>query len=427
MRPTSAEIRLAALVGNYRLLARNVEAHAGPGAGLIAVVKANAYGHGVELCGPALADAGAPWLGVTSVAEARVLRNALGPGSKPGASRASDPGATEPGWVKRLLGCRVLIMSGFFPGEEADVVRLGLRPQVWERAHFDLLEEEARRRGNGPGTIPVHLEVDTGMSRQGVAPGGALETLLHATQPGRRYSPVQIEGVLTHFSSPEEREKPVMREQIERFAGALRQLHQAGVRPRWIHAGNSANAGAGLELKALAGLAGELGAGLLVRPGLSLYGVPARFSPAPPADAVSSRLEPVLCWKTRVTALREIAGGTPVGYGEAFRAPHGATTRLALLPVGYADGLRRALGENGAEVLIGGRRAPLAGRISMDQTVVDVSRLPAVQAGDEVVLLGEQDGEQVSAYEMADRCGTIPYEVLCGIASRVPRLPVEPD
>ena len=407
MRPTYAEIRLRALVHNYKLLEANVRAHAGTGLtppGLVAVIKANAYGHGVGLCGPTLAQAGAGWLGVTTVEEALALQDSL--------QAAADRLAGGP---------RVLVMSGVFPGEEAVVVEQGLTAQVWEPWHLRLLQDAAARAGRAPASVGVHLEIDTGMSRQGVAPGEPLAKLLREMGGG---SPLSVEGVLTHFSSPQEPQ--VLAGQVDRLRLALQQLWAAGVRPRWVHAGNSANVCTGTGLPSLALLAREFEAELLVRPGLALYGVPfgeaVEASAAQPGAPEAARLEPVLRWKTQVISVREVAAGTPVGYAETFRAPEGGA-RLALLPVGYADGFARDLSERGF-VLVRGCRVPVAGRISMDQTVVDVSRVAGVAVGDEVVLLGQQGPEEIPVGEMAAWRGTIPYEVLCGIGARVPRVPV---
>ncbi len=387
MRPTIAEIRLGSLVQNYKLLEENVRAHAGKAAGLIAVVKANAYGHGLALCGRALGEAGAPWLGVTSVEEALALRAVLG-----------------------KLQARVLVMSGFFPGEEGAVLQNGLTPQVWEWYHLGLLDAAARRMGLPARSVAVHLEIDTGMSRQGVAPGEALAALVR----GARFehdSPVFVEGVLTHFSSPEMPGNGVMAGQVRRLSEALKQLLEAGIRPRWVHAGNSANASLGVELESLAGVARRTGAELIVRPGLALYGI----------GFETPRLQPVMRWRTEVVSLREVGAGVAVGYNETFIAER--PMRLALLPVGYADGLNRLLSNRGS-VLVQGQRAPMVGRISMDQTVVDVSAIAGVTLGDEAVLLGSQGGLEITAGELANLCGTIPYEVVCGVGARVPRVAI---
>ena len=416
MRPTVAEIRLGALLHNYRVLEGNVRAHAGAAARLLAVVKADAYGHGVERCGRALVQgAGSGWLGVTSVEEAVLLRGAVAEGLDEPAAGTLQAGPTGQAAEarKRPRLPHILVMSGFFAGEEDEVVRRGFRPQVWEPWHFERLDSAARRASFPPRPVSVHLEIDTGMSRQGIAAEDAAELFARSLP---RDSPVFVEGVLTHFSSPEELGSPVMEEQIARLRGALAGLQAAGVRPRWIHAGNSANALAGRGLEALAALAQEHGAKLLVRPGLALYGVETRFTPALAQKLV---LEPVMQWRTEVVSLREVEAGTPVGYNETFRAP--GRMRLATVPVGYADGLRRALSNRGW-MLVRGCRVPIVGRVSMDQTVLDVTGVPAAAMGDEVMLIGEQNGERVTASEHAEWAGTIPYEVVCGVGARVPRV-----
>jgi alanine racemase len=412
MRPTCVEIALDALVTNYCHLEATVQRHAGKTAGLIAVVKANAYGHGLVLCARALAEAGAGWLGVTSVDEAQELLRGL---------RQSAGLRMRP---------RVLVMSGFWPGEEGAVLQAGVTPQVWEGWHFALLDAAARRAGLGAQSIPVHLEIDTGMSRQGVAPGEALAALLRSAGLGERESPVWVEGVLTHFSSPGVG-SAVMEAQMDRFAAALEQLREAGVRPQVVHAGNSVNAGEGAGLERLAAMARGTGARLLVRPGLGLYGI---GRDGYGADA----LTPVMSWKTEVTSLRDVAAGTAVGYDETFVAER--AMRLALVPVGYADGLSRKLsgrlvqqggvgqGLKGGWMVVRGQRVPVVGRVSMDQTVLDVTDAPGVALGDAVVVLGTQTGPlgtaAVGVEEHARLCGTIAYEVLCGVGARVRRVGV---
>jgi alanine racemase len=409
MRPLVAEIRLQSLRHNYRVLRQNVQRLAGPTADVVAVIKANAYGHGLTLCGRALSDENAAWLGVTCVEEAVTLQTAL-------------RGARAPG----CLPPRILVMSGFFPGEEGLLLRHRLTAQVWEPWHLGLLDAAARRAGMSAGTVPVHLEIDTGMSRQGVVPGEQLALLLRSAgvgiEPGDADSPLRIDGVMTHFSSPEHPDSGVMNAQMRAFAAALGQLRDHGIRPAWIHAGNSVNAGLGFEIPTLAHLARDAGATLLVRPGIALYGCGlSEDATATVANKLAATLEPVLSWKTRITALRNVAPGAAVGYNETFRARH--AMHLALLPVGYADGYDRAC-SNRASVLIRGCRAPIVGRVSMDQTVVDVSSIPGAARGDEVVLLGTQGTERISAEDLAALSGTIPYEVLCRIADRVPRVAV---
>jgi alanine racemase len=414
MRPLVAEIRVQSLRQNYRLLRQNMRRLAGPDADALAVIKANAYGHGLALCGRALAEEGAAWLGVTCVDEAVALLAAL-------------RGAASP----RVPAPRILVMSGFFPGEEGLLLRHGLTGQVWEPWHLGLLDAAARRAGMAPGTVPVHLEIDTGMSRQGVAPGEALALLLRSagagSAPSDTDSPVRIDGVMTHFSSPGQPENGVMQAQMRAFAAALDQLRERGIRPSWVHAGNSVNAGLGLEMPALAQLARDMGASPLVRPGIALYGCGlADSATAAVAEEAAVRLEPlalepVLSWKTRIVALRDLAPGAAVGYDETFRAER--PMRVALLPAGYADGYDRAYSNRGA-VLVRGQRAPVVGRVSMDQTIVDVTDIPDAARGDEVVLLGAQGAGRISTDELARLLGTIPWEVLCRIAERVPRVAV---
>ncbi len=418
MRPLVAEIRLQSLCRNYRLLRRTVQQALGadpsadpgadPGADvdadIVAVIKADAYGHGLALCGRSLAEEGAAWFGVTCVEEAVALRSAH-KSLRAGAAESPD----------------ILVMSGFFPGEEGLVLRHRLVPQVWEPWHLGMLDAAARRAGLAPATVPVHLEIDTGMSRQGVMPGEMLARLL-GSAGAEPDSPLRIDGVMTHFSSPEEPGNGVMQAQMRAFAAALDQLRTQGKRPAWIHAGNSVNAAFGWAVPELAALAGPAGARLLVRPGIALYGCgPVISGTAPGTDKLPTQLEPVLTWKTRITALRDVGAGAAVGYNETFRAQR--AMRLALLPVGYADGYDRAF-SNRASVLVRGLRAPVTGRVSMDQTIVDVSAIPDAALGDEVILLGPQGGERIRAEELAALSATIPYEVLCRIAARVPRVAV---
>jgi len=406
-RPVWVEISRGNLTANYRALRALAREHlsSAPQAppladpALLGVVKANAYGHGLAECAPALAQAGAEWLGVTSVEEGIQARSVC-------------PTA------------RILVLSGVWDGEAGGVVEHRLTPVVWEAFHLDLLEAEARRQGLPPQSVPVHLELDSGMSRQGISPRGpAIEEILMRFHS---VSALRLDGVATHFSAPEDLASDETERQRSRFEAALAKIAAHGLRPRWIHAGNSATLLHGAHLAPLARAAAGLGARLMLRPGLSLYGYAPRFAGAG-ADAareagLAARLAPVLAWKTRVVSLREIEAGEAVGYNAIFRAAR--RTRLALLPVGYADGLGRLLSNRG-HALVRGRRAPIAGRISMDQTVLDVTDIPETEIGDEAVLLGGQGNESITAWELADLAGTIPYEVLCAISARVPRVTVD--
>jgi alanine racemase len=399
-RPVWAEVSLDRLICNFKLLGRQSAAGlSGPPPELLAVVKADAYGHGVQFCGPALAAAGARWLGVTSVDEGVTLRRALGI------------------LPSHLSATRILVMSSLWTGEAGAVLDHALTPQVWEAYQLDLLATAAARRGLPARSVPVHLEVDTGMARQGVAPGPLLAALLRDHFASG--SPLLLEGLMTHFSAPEVLDRLDTEAQLTRFAEALAQLRAAGLRPLWLHAGNSATVFDPDCRAALAALAQSCDAHCMLRPGLALYGYPVRFTPSLVEAGGQAQLQTVLAWKTRISSLREIAPGQGAGYNSTFRATQ--PTRLALAPAGYADGLNRLLSNCGV-MLVHGQRAPIAGRISMDQTMLDVTRIPEAAIGVEVVILGEQGGEAITAWEHADLCRSIPYEILCNIAGRVPRL-----
>jgi alanine racemase len=378
-RPTWAEISRSSLLHNFR----HLQSLAAP-AGLLAVVKANAYGHGAVACSEALVSAGAQWLGVTDVAEGASVRAACS-------------------------GVHILAMGGLWPGEAATAYAHQLTPAVWEPIHL----EEAARAG---APLSVHLEIDTGMSRQGVRIA-ELPALLDKLSV---LPSVRLEGVLTHFHSPEMLDSAANGEQFAQFVTAMDTIHARGLRPKWIHAGNSTSLlqpGAGALVK----LAEKYGTKAMLRPGLALYGYAPRFSGEAAPD-FAANLKPVLTWKSRVASLRTIQSGETAGYCATFRATR--PTRLALLPVGYADGLNRMLSNRGA-ALVRGHRAHIAGRVSMDLTILDVTDIPGVEIGDEAVLIGAQGTETITACDQADLSGTIPYEILCNINARVPRVMVD--
>jgi len=378
-RPVWAEISRSKLLHNFRLL-RSLAAPAE----LLAVVKADAYGHGAITCSEVLAADGAIWLGVSSVDEGVTVR-------------AACPAAG------------ILAMGGLWTGEAEAALAQRITPAVWEPFHL----EEAAGVGE---PFPIHLEVDTGMSRQGVrlAELPALLDRLHALPS------LRLDGVMTHFHSPEALDSSATYEQFARFVTTIDTICARGLRPRWIHAGNSASLFRPGPAE-LVKLAKKYGGKAMMRPGLALYGYAPRFTGGAKPVAVAE-LQPVLAWRSRVASLRTIEPGEVAGYCATFRATR--RTRLALLPVGYADGLNRLLSNRGA-VLVRGRRAPIAGRVSMDLTSVDVTDIPAVAIGDEAVLIGAQGAEVITAYDHADLAGTIPYEILCNINARVPRVMVD--
>lgn len=392
-RPCWVEIRPRALEANYRFLA----AQAAPHAEVLAVVKADAYGHSRALCAPAAVRGGARWLGVTSVEEAIE-------------TRALCPDA------------RILAIGGPMPGQSPEVVAHHITPLVWEPWQIEEMEAAARAAGFGPASYPVHLEIDTGMSRQGVFPH-ELAARLKLFTPA---SPLRLEGVMTHLFAADEGDGTATRQQFVLIEEALRAVAAAGLYPDWLNVGASAALLAGLA-EPLGALAARFGMRAMIRPGLALYGVVPSFDPAfdkePPSIAAArAALEPVLAWKTRVIGLRTIPAGATVGYNGTFVASE--PLRIALVAAGYADGLDRHLG-NHFSLLVAGQRAPIAGRICMDHAMLDVTGIDAVQLGDEVVILGTQGAETISAQQHADATGTIPWEVFTRIGPRVARIAVE--
>ena len=393
MRPCRVEIRTRSLEDNFRFLA----GVAAPHAELLAIVKANAYGHSLAICAPAVVRAGAKWLGVTSVEEGIV-------------ARALCPAA------------RVLVIAGIFPGQAAAAVQFQLTPVAWETRQLDELIAAARAAGAAPESLAVHLEIDTGMSRQGVAPD-ALATVLARFGPT---SPLRLEGVMTHLFAADEADGEVTHSQLTRLDEALGRISSAGLFAEWLNVGNSAALLTG-QARTVSELAARHGMKAMLRPGLALYGVVPEYDPRfappePPSLAVArSALQPVLTWKASVVGVRAIPAGATIGYNGTFVASE--PMRVALVSVGYGDGLDRMLG-NRFSLLVAGEPAPLVGRISMDQAVVDVTEIPGVKAGDEIVILGAQGGETITAFDHAAATGTIPWEVYTRIAARVPRVAI---
>jgi len=369
-RPTVAEVSLGALRTNLRAARELV----GPGVKVLAVVKADGYGHGAVVAARAFVEAGASALGVSTVEEGMELRHAG-------------------------VGGPVVVLGGAFPGEAANAVAGDLEVAVWTRAAADALAGAARALGR---TASIHIKVETGMTRLGLDPAdvGGFGTAVRDL-PGLR-----IAGVFSHFASADAVDTATARAQVERFRAAVDALAAAGVRPADVHLANSA-----------AVLSTPAAHFTMVRPGIMLYGYA-------PAAHLASRapLAPAMRLRTRVAQTRRIVAGTPVGYAGTWVAARPST--IAVLPLGYADGYHR-LASNRAQVLVHGRRAPLAGRVCMDQTMVDVTDAGEVRDGDPVVLFGSQDGTSIWADEVAGWVETIAYEVLTSVGKRVPRVYVE--
>lgn len=393
---TWVEIAAHRLKTNYKLLAEAT----GPDTAVLAVVKANAYGHGATLCAPVLAQAGAPWLGVADATEGAIVREAL---TTAGIATENQP--------------QVLVMSGLLNEEAESIARHRLTPVVWEQHQMEALAAAQRQQGNNADPLPVHLEIDTGMTRQGIAPGEQLHTLLHWL---KRQPHLRLDGVLTHFASAEVAGSPQTLAQRKRFEEAVTAVSAVGLGPAWLHAGNSSTVdhqGSEENLAWLRSLASTVAARPMVRPGIALYGYCLPIEQASPTNPTHPKvrhcLEPVMTWKTRIISLRNVDAGATIGYNAIYIAEK--PMRLALLPIGYSDGLRRELsGSNtrpGGWVMAHGQRAPIVGRISMNLTIVDVTNIAGVAVGDEVIVLG--DG--ITADDHAHLAHTISYEITCGV------------
>jgi alanine racemase len=370
------EVSADRLTANFQAIQTEV----GPATTVLAVIKANAYGHGAETCAPILVRAGAKWLGVTCANEGARVRRTL---------------------AAQGLDADILIMSGFLPDDVDLIHQYALTPVAWTLEQIEAL-------GKYPGTR-VHLEVDTGMGRQGIGTGlvELLQFYLHSK------SRVVIDGVFTHFSSSEVAGSSQNALQQERFESFIAKLHKSSIQPAYLHAANSSFIdNPASDVRWLSQLAASLGAIPMVRPGLALYGytLPIQGEAAPHLHA---KLQPVLTWKAHILATRDLAPGETVGYNATFTADR--PMRVALLPVGYADGLRRELSSTsekpGGWVMIHGQKASILGRISMNLTVVDITGIPNVRPNDEAILIGEG----ITADDHARLAHTIAYEILCGI------------
>lgn len=359
LRATMAEVDLAAIRHNVGVLKPERAA-------LMAIVKADGYGHGAAAVAAAALEGGAAWLGVALVEEGLVLRNA---------------GIEAP----------ILLLSESPPGSEAVAIAARLTPTVYTDACIGRLAAAARGAA-----IAVHVKVDTGMHRVGVwPPTGAVALLDRVAAAG-----LDLEGLWTHFASSED-DAGATAAQLERFTTVVKDARAAGHVPRLLHAANS---GATI-LHPEAHLD-------MVRPGIAVLGI----APAPGlGDGLD--LRPALSWRSAVSNVKRLPAGERVSYGLHYALPVDAW--VATVPVGYADGYPRSA-SSAAEVLIRGRRCLVAGSVTMDQIVVDCADLE-VEPGDEVVLLGEQGEELVDAWELAERAGTIAYEIVSRLGPRVPR------
>lgn len=342
----------------------------------MAVVKANAYGHGAVECARRFESEGADWFGVALPEEGIELR---------------DAGITKP----------VLCLAGFWEGQAAACVQRKLVPAVYRVDMIEAIDSAARERGE---VAAVHVKIDTGMGRLGVR----FDEVIDFVDGLSRFKNIRIDGVMTHFAAADEPSCGVLtKDQIQRYEDAVAAFRAHGYEPTYRHLANSA------------AIFGQPSAwGNMVRPGGVLYGLWRDI--LAPGDR-NQNLQPVMSLHTRITLLKWVPAGETVGYGCTFEAS--SNTRVATVPVGYHDGYKRALSNRG-HAIIRGVSATVIGRISMDLTLVDVTNVPGVALDDEVILMGHEAGISITAEEIARTAGTLSYEVTCGIGERVPRVPV---
>jgi alanine racemase len=363
-RPTVAVIDLEAIRHNVRMLkpAR---------AEVMAVVKANGYGHGSIPVAQAALSAGATWLGVALVEEGIELRDAG-------------------------ISGQILVLSEFPPGSEKEALAAGLIPTLYTEDGLRRVVEAAASLG---GPIGVHVKVDTGMHRVGIDADGVVPFVAAVLDSG-----LELEGLWTHFAKSEETDDPSTTMQLGRFDKVAARLRESGVSPQYRHAANSAAIMRVPESHYD-----------IVRLGIAMYGL----SPGPELDEETGRkLRPAMSFTGAVTMVKRVPAGEAISYGRRYTLRRPST--IATVPVGYADGYSRLLSGK-AQVLIRGRRYPVAGTITMDQLMVDCGDDP-VEVSDEVVLMGRQGQDQIGAEQLAEWMGTISYEVVCGVSERVPRV-----
>lgn len=364
-RPTWAEINLSNLTYNVKQFRRHIPRPTR----LLAVVKADAYGHGAPEIGRAALAAGADWLAVALVEEGICLR-------------------------QEGLAAPILVLGYLPPEAMASIIHYRLTPGITDLATLEILEDEARRRRRKVG---VHLKVDTGMGRLGQSVEGSLSLFRRILAS----SQLELEGVFSHFASADESDKSFTYRQLDNFKRIVDTIKKE--KPRVV--AHCANSAAALEMPE--------SYFDMVRIGISLYGLY-------PSESVKRLipLKPVMSLHTRVAFIKEVAPGTAIGYGSAFVTAR--PSRIATLPYGYADGYLRSLSGK-PSLLIQGRRVPQVGRICMDYCMADVTDLPEVAVGEPVVVFGSQGQEHISADELGLLAGTNSYEIFCSVSARVPR------
>jgi alanine racemase len=366
-RPTIAVIDTGAIRFNYLQLRQGLPASVK----MMAIVKANAYGHGDVEVARVLEGLGCEFLGVALAEEGERLRHS---------------GIRLP----------IVVLGGVWPGQMEGVFDLDLTPVVFDLATARLIDERARKTG---ATKVVHVKIDTGMCRVGVMPA-EVEGFFTAL---KGLSGVRVEALLSHFSEAEKEDSAFTERQLAVFLSCLETIKALGFEPDYLGMANSAALVDMPETRLN-----------LVRPGIMLYG-------SYPSERLRDKISlmPAMRLKTRILLIKAVPGGFPVSYGGTFRTRR--ESLIAILPIGYADGVPRGLSNRGA-VIVNGKRAPIVGAVCMDMTMADVTDVPGVKAGDEAILIGRQGESEITVEEAARLAGTISYEILCGISGRVPRV-----
>ena len=367
-RPTCAEINIRALIHNLNEAKRL----ACPKSQILAVVKADAYGHGAVKISKALVRNGVQHLGVALVEEAIELR---------------DAGIKTP----------IIVLGGIFKEQIPKIAEYSLTPVVYQEDFLKAVAKEARKSNK---KVNIHIKIDTGMGRIGVLSDEAVNFVKKAVS----LKNIKVEGIMTHFADADLADKAYAEKQMAEFTSIVNKLNEEGIDIPYQHIANSA-----------ALVSFENNKFNMARPGIMLYG----YAPSAEGKERGLNLIPVMSLKTKVLHLKKVSAGTYISYGRTFVAKRDSV--IATLPVGYADGYSRALSNKGF-VIVKGKRAPIAGRVCMDMTMIDVTGIDGVEINDEVVLIGKQGKEAITADDVAMLTNTISYEVLCCIGKRVPRV-----
>jgi alanine racemase len=359
---TWLEIDLGVLENNYRILKKTIRTPVMP------VVKANAYGHGLEEVAKTVEKAGAQWCGVARIEEALLLRNAG-------------------------IQMKILVLGYTAAQRVQEAVLNNISLTIYDPQMVQAYAQQAAPLNH---TLDVQVKVDTGMGRLGISSEKAME-FIHQVKELKEF---HFQGIFTHFACADEPEKPYTQQQLEIFNDILKQMQSQGIRPELIHSANSA-----------AALNFPSARFDIVRCGLALYGL------APSAAThLPEGIKPALAWKTRLISIKQFSSGHGISYGYQYFTKK--SEKIGVIAAGYGDGFRRQMGNS---VLLRGRRVPVVGNVCMDQCILQLDQIPDAQVGDEVVLIGKQGKDVITATEIAKNWNTISYEVICGMAARMPR------